>query len=126
MARDPEITVAAEQAGKHFNGVDGFRNAGMKNLYVCIGESMGVGSDSASGCGQAMWTIDREPGVTPFLTKCRHCGGYAQSKAYRVPQDTVADFEWYRPETFAADMGPSTRDHILRGGLILRKIGEAS
>ncbi|ALJ08263.1 hypothetical protein [Brevundimonas sp. DS20] len=126
MARAPEIVAAAENAGKHFNGVNGFANAGRKNLYVCIGESMGVGATSANGCGQAMWTIDREPGVTPFLTSCRHCGGYAQSRSYQVPQDTVADFEWYRPDAFTPDMKAATRDHILNGGLILRKIGEAS
>lgn len=126
MARSPEIAAAAEEAGKHFDGVNGFRNAGLKNLYVCIGESMGGEASSATGCGQAMWTIDREPGVTPFLAKCHHCGGFAQSKAYRVPQDTPADFEWYRPDALAPDMSPSTRDHILRGGLILRKIGEAA
>ena len=126
MSRTPEIAAAAERAGKHFNGVDGFRNAGMKNLYVCIGDSMGVGTTSAEGCGQAMWTIDREPGVTPFLTMCRHCGGYAQSKAYRVPQDTVADYEWYRPDAFRPDDSAWTRDHVLNGGLLLRKIGEAA
>lgn len=126
MERAPEITAAAELAGKHFNGVDGFRNAGMKNLYVCIGESMGVGATSANGCGKAMWTIDREPGVTPFLAKCHHCGGFAQSKSYRVPQDTVADYEWYRPDAFGPDDSVRVIDHVLNGGLLLRKIGEAA
>lgn len=124
--RAPEIAAAAENAGKHFNGRDGFANAGRHNLYVCIGGEIGVGKTSAHGCGQAMWTIDREPGVTPFLTTCLHCGGYTQSKAYNVPQDGKPAFEWYRPDAFTPDMKPGTREHILNGGLILRKIGEAA
>ena len=88
---------------------EGFDNTGKKNAYVC------------RDCGAGIVTIDRHPGVTPFLTKCGNCSGLAQSKMYRVSDRLTPTHEWYRPERLE-DVPPGSADHISRGGLILREI----
>lgn len=76
---------------------------------------------TSAPCGRLMITIDREPGVTPFLTSCPDCGGETQSRMYRVPQDMTPTHEWYRPDSFVG-LSESTIEHVSNGGLILRKI----
>lgn len=120
-ARDPRIAAAAEKAAAHFDGKSGYDNTGKRNAYVC--EDASFGRDG-KGCGRATVTIDREPGVTPFMTTCPHCGGTATSRMYRVPQDLTPTMEWYRPDTLDG-LSPWTVDHILQGGLISRWIDSA-
>lgn len=131
MTRSPELAKAAETAAAHFNGVGGFPNEGKINLYICDGEPArpslpGLPAKAAEpGCGAFMVTVDREPGVTPFMTSCPACKASATSNMYRVPQHWPADHEWYRPDQLDADMTPWTVEHLLKGGLILRKIEPA-
>lgn len=128
MTRAPEIAKAAEAASAHFNGPDGFPNAGKVNLYVCEGDPAspalpGLPSRPAKpGCGRFTVTVDREPGVTPFMIRCPFCKATATSNFYRVPQNWPADHEWYRPDQFEPDDSEWTREHVLKGGLMLRKI----
>lgn len=110
MARIPEIVAAAELAAGFNDGVRGFANNGKKNHYRC------------RDCHFQIVTIDREPGVTPFLIKCDNCGGEAQSSGYRnVPAFIAVTHEWYRPDTFDGLSG-AVIDHIKNGGLIKRPI----
>jgi hypothetical protein len=88
---------------------EGFDNIGKKNAYEC------------PDCGAYMVSIDRHPGVTPFMTKCGNCSGFAQSKMYRVSDRLTPTHEWYRPERLE-DIPPGSEDHISRGGLVLREI----
>lgn len=99
-----------------------FKNGGFVeklNAYECDGESF----KGTKGCGSYIVTIDRHPGVTPFMLKCGNCGGFAHSKMYRVQPDLTPTHEWYRPEK-ASDVPLLARDHVAKGGLVLRAIGE--
>lgn len=83
---------------------------GKKNIYAC------------KKCPCKIVTIDRDEGVTPFLTYCKSkgCQGFMQSKMYTVNQDLVPEYEWYQPENWQS----STNDHVRQGGLLLRKIDQ--
>lgn len=76
-------------------------------------------------CGGVITTIDRAVGVTPFMLLCRAtsgCQGSMHSSMYRVDQDLVPDYEWYKPKKLPRD--PEMRDYIKRGGLEIRRIME--
>ncbi len=87
----------------------GFDNTGKKNAYVC------------EKCGSYIITIDRHPGVTPFMVRCGACDSMAQSKMYRVQDYLNPTHEWYRPDTLDG-INSASFDHIENGGLILRAI----
>jgi hypothetical protein len=86
---------------------------GKKNIYVC-----GV-------CHGHIVTVDRDPGVTPFIILCKateNCRGEMHSSMYRVFDQSIgADHEWYRPD--GVD-GLSAQEiaHVDRGGLLLRRL----
>jgi hypothetical protein len=92
---------------------DGFK--GKLNIYVC------------EDCLGHIVTRDMDQGVTPFMTSCyatEGCKGHMQSSMYRVfDQRMLHSHEWFRPE-ITADMKPHTRDHVSKGGLILRERAE--
>ncbi len=90
-----------------------------RNVYIC------------PSCAGQIVTIDREEGVTPFMLKCRAedgChNGMMQSCFYIVPDDCPEpQWEWYKPDKAEYDELDeyTRRDHVDRGGLLLRKIGE--
>ena len=104
------LLVRGRQIAEQYNrDGEGFKNVGRKNAYEC------------ESCGYYIVTIDRDPGVTPFMVKCENCGGMASSKFYRVQEYLSPTHQWYRPDSLA---GIDTRyyDHLERGGLILRAI----
>jgi len=90
---------------------EGFR--GKKNIYVC------------EKCKGHIVTVDRDAGVTPFMTSCdvtTGCDGMMKSSMYRVfDQDMRADHEWYRPSAIEV-LKPHTQYHVNQGGLLLRKV----
>lgn len=106
----PTIEHIRAKAAEHYNGADGFDNAARKNAYEC------------EDCGSYIVTVDREPGVTPFMVGCGNCGAMAKSKFYRVQAYLEPTHEWYRPETLAGLKG-GVREHVENGGLLLRQIG---
>lgn len=110
--REPSYDVDAvrKQAAEHFNGTDGFRNGDRKNAYEC------------ESCGSYIITVDREPGVTPFMVSCGNCKAMAKSKFYRVVDSLIPTHEWFRPETIDG-LTQWSADHVGNGGLLLRKIG---
>lgn len=104
------IAEIRAEAAAHYNGTDGFDNSSRKNAYVC------------ENCTSYIVTVDREPGVTPFMVICGNCEMQATSKFYRVHSDLIATHEWYRPDTLDG-LSPWELDHVEKGGLLLRKIG---
>lgn len=81
---------------------------GLKNIYQCPN-------------GHILITIDTDEGTTPFMTMCPSCGERSTSRVYRVPQDLIPTHEWYKAK-IKKNMSEWTKDHIERGGLILRPI----
>lgn len=86
------------------------------NVYVC------------EKCGGKTTTVDVDHGVTPMFLACRAsgdvegCDGRAVSSMYRPePPYPPPAWEWYRPSS-KAGLEPAARDHVERGGLLLRKI----
>lgn len=84
---------------------------GKRNIYTC------------DRCHGHVVTWDRDDGVTPFMITCRAgdgCRGMMTSSMYRVFDQTMRPgFEWYRPAS-AAGLAAAVRDHVERGGLLLR------
>lgn len=92
------------------------RYLGRKNIYTC------------STCKAKTVTVDIDKGTTPFMIACLECepGGMAQSQMYQVPQKLLPSQEFYKPDekeyaTLHADM----REHVDRGGLLIRSIPKA-
>lgn len=102
---------------------------GKLNVYICP-------------AGHQTVTVDRDEGTTPFMTGCTMlgCEQTATSHFYRVPQTLKATHEWFAPtpeelevfcksavERLRPKWGPAAdgvadniRDHVTRGGLLLR------
>lgn len=83
-----------------------------KNIYTC------------EGCGAHIVTVDVDDGTTPYLTPCTEtsgCGRLMRSSLYRVDQNMKPSHEWYRPSS-TAEFSQHTRDHVEKGGLLLRRI----
>ena len=81
------------------------------NCYVCK-------------CGHITKTRDVDAGVTPFQHTCEQCGELAKSTFYRdiSPEQTPTE-EWYRPTLEQVlNMKEGMIDHVLSGGLDVRKI----
>ena len=86
---------------------------GAINGYVC------------ENCPHKMVTIDREAGVTPFMMPCENCKGWMRSSMYRVPQNLTPTHEFFRPSyEMLKTLTPGLFDHVKKGGLAFRKIGE--
>lgn len=92
---------------------------GRENCYVC------------DKCLEHIVTVDRDPGVTPMFLSCRAtegCDGQMVSSMYPDPSKKPASigpatWEWYRPD-FTQHYDREMKDHINRGGLILRRISK--
>lgn len=93
-------------------GIGGTVSKGKKNAYRC------------QKCGLVIVTEDIDEGVTPFTLRCRAtkgCEGRMESMFYRIPQELVAHFEWYRPDSEESLTLPqSALTHVGLGGLLLR------
>ncbi len=109
MAEAYNAEVVRAQMAAHHDGQTGFANNGRKNAYEC------------EDCGAWIVTIDREPGVTPFMVECGICRQMATSKFYRVADRMQPTHEWYRPET-SNGLSPWSLEHVSKGGLLLRTI----
>jgi hypothetical protein len=97
---------------------DGKSLVGKLNIYTC------------EKCRGHIVTVDRDEGTTPFMVGCRAtegCSGMMESSFYRVWDQRMApQFEWYRPDaTEVATLKLVARDHVQRGGLLLRALDKA-
>lgn len=82
---------------------------GQINLYTC------------ESCDADIVTVNRDDGVTPYMIRCERCGGVSVSAFYRVDQATTPTHEYYRP-AIVRGMSREAKEHVSRGGLLLRKI----
>lgn len=101
-------------------------------------------------CGKTTYCIHVDDGVTPMFLACRasgrlgDCDGTGRSMMYPappVPDHVVAAvrWEWYKPESPRRRFDPDTgklytppdsltaaeREHVDRGGLLLRELTDA-
>ena len=74
-------------------------------------------------CGNIIKTVNKDDGVTPVIIQCEVCGFEATSNFYLdLCPDKPSTHEWYRPSLkFVLKTTPSVREHVLNGGLLLRK-----
>ncbi|TGY81107.1 hypothetical protein E5359_012090 [Bacteroidales bacterium] len=82
---------------------------GTYDLYVC------------DDCSHQIVTTYAVKGVTPFVIKCRECGGTMKHVAtYKKVRPETEVLKWIRP-TYSQylKLSPFTRQHIENGGLIL-------
>ena len=116
------------------------RTATKLNIYTC------------NTCGGRIVTVDLVEGTTPFMVGCRvtehdaklranedglaieelrglwdtlKCKGDMYSSFYRVPPDAPEPtWEWYKPDAKEYAKLPlvTRRDHVDKGGLLLRRI----
>jgi hypothetical protein len=91
--------------------------------------STGANGYTCERCGGVTMTYHVDEGTTPMFLMCRAtvgCEGQAVSMMYPpgpVPPDLAAlpRWEWYRPSKRALKhMNPGMRDHVERGGVVLR------
>lgn len=117
-------TKALADLGFDVDTMPGFK--GRINQYVC------------ESCGHVTTTIDRDNGVTPFITVCtgtspctgtgpirgRNGRGMSRSLGYGsgVDQSATPTHEWYRPEVLDGLGKQGCLAHVLNGGLLLREI----
>lgn len=106
LKRIYEETVAFANANNDFQG--------KLNVYKC------------EKCGREMVTIDKDAGTTPFVTICDECGAEARSAMYMCDPNLVPEYEWYRPTLRYIIKNPMVMQHVLGGGLLLRKIVQAN
>lgn len=94
------------------------------DFYTKIDLANRVNCYKCPTCGHITKTKDVDPGVTPFMHRCEQCAGMAQSTMYNdIAPHKEPTQEWYRPtlaQVLKMDYG--LRDHVLRGGLDVRKI----
>lgn len=90
---------------------------GKKNIYECPK-------------GHQTVTVDVDDGVTPMMLRCRqkadekhNCTEMARSSFYSVDQLLTAEYEWYKPASLKG-LNSAEREHVKRGGLLLRKINQ--
>lgn len=111
--RTPEMEAIAAKARERAP----LRQFGYLNGYRC------------TTCSAEVFTIDREEGVTPFGIEHKWASDepckepFLTSRMYRVEPTETPTLEWYRPDTLDG-LTPGERDHVERGGLLLRAIAE--
>jgi len=76
--------------------------------------------------GHITKTVDVDAGVTPFMHKCSKCNKWATSSFHKdIARNEEPVEEWYRPtleETLKLANNTALLDHVLKGGLLCRKI----
>lgn len=150
--QDLGMTAQQTQAGWTDQPAADYTEAVLEWVFARMGDPK-VNGYACDTCGQAVVTIDKHPGVTPaFVSHGQfgvECEGTTTSSWYRVRQElgVYATHEWYRPSAdelldyHALAAGPTpvghaaasewamaggTVDHVMRGGLLLRKIPDGS
>lgn len=109
-----QITKSYQKLVSEIEEMKMYDGRGTVDEYVC------------NRCGEKVFTTYRDKGVTPFVMRCRKCGGDAVHRdTYRkfsveVFRSVVKVQDWYRPsleETLK--MSEDMIDHVLNGGLVL-------
>ena len=102
----------------------------VEDMKVYDGRGKGVDVYVCSKCGKVELTRYKDKGVTPFVMRCRSCGGDAMHRTTVSEVEAnlmcTADFltvqNWVRPPLkwlLKQDMG--LVEHVLDGGLVLER-----
>lgn len=106
---------------------------GIAESGVFDGRGSGVDVYTCADCGERFYTQYVDKGVTPFTVACRKCGGIARhDNTIRYSEWKALEYagkvlhSWMRPnlEQFLK-LRPAAREHVLKGGLMLREELEA-
>lgn len=83
------------------------------NCYVC-------------SCKHITKTIDIDAGCIPMFHTCEKCGDTARSSFFKdLDVSKKPTQEWYRPDLKEfLNLCSNEKEHVLKGGLICRKIHE--
>lgn len=102
------------------------RDVAEKDFYTKIDLTNRLNVYTCESCGHSTVTKDVDAGVTPFWHQCEACGQGATSSFYRVAEGLKATQEWYRPTLEDClkirKHSPGLLEHVLKGGLSVRKI----
>ena len=97
--------------------------------YMKQQEPRGYNVYTCKVCGSERITKDIHTGVTPMFMPCTQdngdCTGIAVSGMYSTPISKEAGWEWYRPNTLEfgnLQRAGHHRDHVMRGGLLIREV----
>lgn len=91
---------------------NGFQKSDRLNIYT-------------DGENRTIVTVDINTGITPYVINDKETDRLLKSLCYLVPQDIKPTHEWYRPTLEEHKLLPmNMREHVSKGGLVLRKIGE--
>lgn len=109
-----QITKRYEKLVSEVENMRIYDGRGTVDEYIC------------NRCGDSTFTTYRDKGVTPFVMRCRKCGGDAVHRNTN-PKGSVEHIrtlvkvhDWYRPSLDdVLKMEEGMIDHILNGGLIL-------
>jgi hypothetical protein len=88
------------------------------NIYTC------------KVCGWKAITKNLEEGVTPAFIGCegndcdKHELPACISSMYHVPQNLQPTHEWYKPTEDELMRKTWMLEHVFKGGLVLRKVGD--
>ena len=84
---------------------------------------------SCDTCAGVITTVNTVEGVTPMFLTCKAtaaCPGRMISAMYRVPDNAVPRWEWYRPEGSELERliqeCPDWKEHVAKGGLAIRRM----
>jgi hypothetical protein len=116
--------LEAQLQNNHPGWWDKLPQLNAKNAYKC------------SDCHKVIVTIDVDRGTTPAMLACRRtegCEGLMMSAGYPSTPfpahlESLPHYEWYRPESDVLgrfDKSSEAHQHVIMGGLILRKKDEA-
>lgn len=97
-------------------------------------EAGAINAWNCPDCKRNTVAIHVDEGVTPMFLRCRRtegCNGMASSAMYPdppIPEHIIdaLEWEWYKPaDADLQSLDSEMRDHVDRGGLILRPLSDA-
>lgn len=102
---------------------------GVTETPVFDGRGSGVDVYTCMDCGERFYTQYVDKGVTPFTVACRKCGGIARhDNTIRYSEWRALEYagkvlhSWMRPTLGQfLKLRPAAREHVLKGGLMLRE-----
>lgn len=102
----------------------------VEDMKVFDGRGKGVDVYICSKCGKVELTRYKDKGVTPFVMRCRSCGGDAMHRTtvseveatLMCASDFLTVQNWVRPPLkWLLKQKPGIVDHVLNGGLVLER-----
>lgn len=72
-------------------------------------------------CGHSIITTYAAKGVTPFIIRCKGCGGdMIHKETYKSIPETIYPIKWVRPKIWqTVKLSHELIEHVLNGGLVM-------